>query len=71
MTALALPLPPDIWEALRAEGRGLILALQAQVVVLQTEVAALPAQCREQTRLAQDSSNGTVAPSLLPAQQGS
>ena len=40
MTPLALPLPPDTWEALPAAVQALILAWQAQVVPLQSEVAA-------------------------------
>jgi transposase len=67
MDAVALPLPPDSWDALPAAGRALILALQAQVVALQTEVAALHAQRRElQARLGQDSSNSSRPPSAAP-----
>ncbi len=67
MEAVALPLPPAIWDALPAEGRALILALQAQVVALQAEVAALHTQRREwEARLGQDSSNSSRPPSSDP-----
>ena len=67
MEAVALPLPPAIWNVLPAEGRALILALQAQVVALQTEVTALQTQRREvEARLRQDSSNSSRPPSSDP-----
>ena len=68
MDAVAPPLPPDIWDALPAEGRrALTLAVQAQVVALQTEAAALHVHCRElQARLGQNSSNSSQPPSAAP-----
>ena len=37
MEAVAVPQPPITWEAVPAEARALILALQAQIVALQEE----------------------------------
>jgi hypothetical protein len=58
MHAAALPLPPATWAARPAAAQALILTLLAQVVALQTEVAALHTPRRElQARLGQDSCN--------------
>jgi hypothetical protein len=46
MDAVALPPPPTIRDAPPAEGQALMLAMLAQVVALQTEVAARQAQRR-------------------------
>ena len=53
MDAVAPPLPPAVWDALPAEGRALILALQTQPRELQA-------------RLGQDSSNSSRPPSADP-----
>jgi transposase len=76
MEAAALPLPPDIWEALPAEVQTLLpafqtenAALQAQVVALRTENTALQARIRDlESRLGQDSSNSSRPPSSNPPQ---
>jgi transposase len=71
MEAVALPLPPEVWEALPGMAQSLILALQAQVVALRTEVGTLQAEVRElRARLGQDSSNSSRPPSSDPAQAG-
>jgi hypothetical protein len=54
MDAAALPMSPDIWDILPADGRALMLAFQAQVVAFQAEVAALQTQRRELGRHGSD-----------------
>src|SRR5919202_1121576 len=71
MEAVALPLPPEVWEALPGMAQRLILALQAQVVALRTEVGTLQTEVRElRARLGQDSSNSSRPPSSDPVRAG-